>query len=36
MKRLTLILSIMIALVGMNANAAIYIVGDGPLGGWTQ
>ena len=35
MKRLTLILSIMIALVGMNANAAIYIVGDGPLGGWT-
>ena len=24
----------MIALVGLNANAAIYIVGDGPLGGW--
>ena len=34
MKKLTLILSIMIALVGLNANAAIYIVGDGPLGGW--
>ena len=24
----------MVALVGLNANAAIYIVGDGPLGGW--
>ena len=24
----------LIALVGLNANAAIYIVGDGPLGGW--
>ena len=24
----------MIALVGINANAAIYLVGDGPLGGW--
>ena len=24
----------MLALVGLNANAAIYIVGDGPLGGW--
>jgi hypothetical protein len=35
MKKLTLVLSIMIALVGLNANAAIYIVGDGPLGGWT-
>ena len=35
MKKLTLILSIMIALVGLNANAAIYIVGDGPLGGWS-
>ena len=34
MKRLTLILSVMLALVGLNANAAIYIVGDGPLGGW--
>ena len=34
MKKLTLILSMMIALVGLNANAAIYIVGDGPLGGW--
>ena len=35
MKKLTLVLSIMIALVGLNANAALYIVGDGPLGGWT-
>ena len=34
MKKLTFILSIMIALVGLNANAAVYIVGDGPLGGW--
>ncbi|MBQ9556254.1 MAG: hypothetical protein IJV05_08515 [Muribaculaceae bacterium] len=34
MKKLKLILSMMIALVGLNANAAIYIVGDGPLGGW--
>lgn len=34
MKKLTLVLSMMLALVGLNANAAIYIVGDGPLGGW--
>ena len=34
MKKLTFILSIMIALVGLNANAAMYIVGNGPLGGW--
>ena len=34
MKKLSLVLSMMIALVGLNANAAIYIVGDGPLGGW--
>ena len=25
----------LIALVGLNANAAMYIVGDDPLGGWT-
>ena len=25
----------MIALIGLNANAAIYLVGDGPLGGWS-
>ena len=25
----------LIALVGLNANAAIYLVGDGPLGGWS-
>ena len=35
MKKLTLILSMMIALIGLNANAAIYLVGDGPLGGWS-
>ena len=34
MKRLTLILSMMLALVGFNANAAIYIVGDSPFAGW--
>ena len=25
----------MIALIGLNANAAMYLVGDGPLGGWS-
>ena len=35
MKKLTLILSMMIALIGLNANAAMYLVGDGPLGGWS-
>ena len=34
MKRLTLILSMMIALVGLNANAAMYIVGNNPFGNW--
>ncbi len=34
MKKLTLILSMMIALVGFNANAAVYIVGDAPFAGW--
>lgn len=34
MKKLTLILSMLIALVGLNANAAIYLVGSDPLGGW--
>ena len=35
MKRFTLILSILIALVGLNANAAIYLVGGAPFGeGW--
>ena len=34
MKKLTLILSMMIALVGLNANAAMYIVGSGPFGNW--
>ena len=35
MKKLTLILSVMIALVGLNANAAIYLVGAAPFGeGW--
>ena len=34
MKKLTLILSLLIALVGLNANAAMYIVGDAPFGGW--
>ena len=35
MKKLTLILSMMFALVGFNANAAMYLVGNEPLGqGW--
>ena len=34
MKKLTLFLSMMIALVGLNANAAMYIVGSGPFGNW--
>ena len=34
MKKLTLILSMMIALIGFNANAAMYIVGNGPFGNW--
>ena len=34
MKKLTLVLSMLIALVGFNANAEMYIMGDGPLGGW--
>jgi hypothetical protein len=35
MKKFTLILSMMIALVGLNANAAIYLVGAAPFGeGW--
>jgi len=34
MKRLTLVLSMMIALIGLNANAAMYIVGNAPFGDW--
>ena len=35
MKKLTLILSMLIALVGFNANAAMYLVGNEPFGeGW--
>ena len=34
MKKLTLVLSMMIALVGFNANAAMYIVGNAPFGEW--
>ena len=34
MKRLTLFLSMLIALVSYNANAAIYIVGSDPFGNW--
>ena len=34
MKKLTLILSMMIALVGINANAAMYMVGSAPFGNW--
>ena len=34
MKKLTLVLSMLIALVGLNANAAMYVMGDGPFGGW--
>ena len=34
MKRLTLIISMLIALIGFNANAAMYIVGSDPFGNW--
>ena len=34
MKKLTLILSMMLALVGIHANAAMYIVGSNPFGNW--
>ena len=34
MKKLTLVLSMLIALVGFNANAAMYIVGSNPFGNW--
>ena len=34
MKKLTLILSMMLALVGYHANAAMYIVGNVPFGDW--
>ena len=34
MKKLSLILSMMIALISFNANAAMYIVGTNPFGGW--
>ena len=34
MKKLTLFLSMMIALIGFNANAALYIVGQAPFGDW--
>ena len=34
MKKLTLILSMMLALIGFNANAAMYIVGNNPFGDW--
>ena len=34
MKKLTLILSMLMALISFNANAEMYIVGNDPLGGW--
>lgn len=34
MKKLTFILFVMLALVGMKANAAMYIVGNTPFGNW--
>ena len=34
MKKLTLVLSMLIALVDFNANAAMYIVGSNPFGNW--
>ena len=35
MKKLTLVLSMMLVLVGLNANAQMYVIGDGPMGGWS-
>ena len=34
MKKLTLVLSLMLALIGLKANAAMYIVGSNPFGNW--
>jgi len=34
MRKLTFVLSLMLALVGLNANAAMYIVGSNPFGNW--
>ena len=34
MKKLTLVFSLLIALIGFNANAAMYIVGNNPFGNW--
>ena len=34
MKKVTLFLSLLFALVGMNANAAMYIIGNNPFGNW--
>ena len=34
MRKLTLVLSMLIALVGIHANAAMYIVGSDPFGNW--
>ena len=34
MKKLALIFSMLIALIGFNANAAMYIVGQTPFGNW--
>jgi len=34
MKKFSFILTMLLALVGMQANASIYIVGSAPFGGW--
>ncbi len=34
MKKLALLLSMLIAIIGLQANAAMYIVGSGPFGNW--
>jgi hypothetical protein len=34
MKKLTFLFSMLIALVSMNANAAMYIIGNNPFGNW--
>jgi len=34
MKKISLLFSLLLALVCMQANAAIYIVGSAPFGGW--
>ena len=35
-KTFTLFLSLVVSLLTLQASAAMYIVGDGPFGGWAR